>query len=114
MEDQPLGAMGEAALLATGDRRHRATGLPGYRATGLPGSLEWWDTPWPEVPALGLPSEVKDADVQISVNCRGLFSDDPSPDHTVHVHVRANGQARAEWLAEQVGLCVIGPPRHGG
>ncbi|MFE2289522.1 hypothetical protein ACFXDJ_35790 [Streptomyces sp. NPDC059443] len=100
VEDQPLGAMDESALLETVN-------------TGLPGSLEWWDTPWPEVPELGLLREMKYADVQISVYCRGLFRDEPSPDHTVHVHIRGNGDARVEWLAEQVGLSVIGPSRHG-
>ncbi|WP_441247117.1 hypothetical protein [Kitasatospora sp. McL0602] len=100
VEELQLGAFDEAAVLAALD-------------TGLPGSLEWWDTPWPEVPELGLPREGKYADVQISVHCRGVFLDEPSADHTVHVHLFGGRIERADWLAGKVGLAVVGPAQAG-
>ncbi|CAM5252218.1 hypothetical protein [Streptomyces avidinii] len=63
---------------------------------------------WPEVPEAGLERvSQKYAYLTLSVNSRDLYQDEPSDDHTVHVHVRyaalAEDTARIEWLADQVG-----------
>jgi hypothetical protein len=70
---------------------------------------------WPDAPEVGILGESKHAEVTLLLNTRTRELDD---DHTVLVHVRSVGvdgrQIRepcAHWLAEQVGLTVIGPGR---
>ncbi|MFJ9245671.1 hypothetical protein [Streptomyces sp. NPDC101776] len=72
-----------------------------------PAAVRWDLDEWPEVPEAGLESiSQKYAYLTLTVNSRDLYQDEPSQDHTVHVHVRnRNGlqTARAHWLADQVG-----------
>ncbi|MBL1087291.1 hypothetical protein JK359_35975 [Streptomyces actinomycinicus] len=74
-----------------------------------PGSLAWWWTTWPAVPALGLPPDAKHGEVQIAVNSADLYRQVPADSHTLFVHVRSSQPERAEWLAAQAGLQIIGP-----
>ncbi|MGW8361849.1 hypothetical protein ACWGK1_14905 [Streptomyces wedmorensis] len=74
-----------------------------------PGSIDWDFFSWPAVPELGLEIRNKDAHVQIAINSQGVYQDAPSTDHTVFIHFREGDVARAEWLAQQVGLQPIGP-----
>ncbi|MDX3226216.1 hypothetical protein [Streptomyces sp. ME19-01-6] len=75
-----------------------------------PATVVWSRVGWPEVPALHLPAEEEYAHVSVSINSRQLHWDEPAPDHTVHIHDRKGGSLRAQWLADQVGLYLIGPP----
>ncbi|WHM41020.1 hypothetical protein [Streptomyces sp. BPTC-684] len=116
--DLPADADGLAGLLpleATVEKMPFRDAPEGYEeaflsAVGVgPASLEWWWTTWPAVPALDLPPDAKHAEVQIAVNSADLYREDPADDHTLFVHVRSGQAERAEWLAAQVGLHVIGP-----
>ncbi|WP_405015973.1 hypothetical protein OHV05_01830 [Kitasatospora sp. NBC_00070] len=97
-EEQPLGALPdgyeEAFLSAVG---------------AGPASLEWWWTRWPAVPELDLPPGAKHADVQIAVHSADLFREVPADAHTLYVHVGPHEAIRADWIAAQVGLHVVGP-----
>jgi hypothetical protein len=72
-----------------------------------PAAVRWDLDAWPAVPEAGLEAiSQKYAYLTLTVNSRDLYQDEPSRDHTVHVHVRSrNGfqLARAHWLADQVG-----------
>ncbi|MFV5994934.1 hypothetical protein ACNPQM_21360 [Streptomyces sp. NPDC056231] len=72
-------------------------------------SIDWDFFSWPAVPELGLEIRNKDAKVQIAINSRDVYRDAPATDHTVFIHFREGDVARAEWLAQQVGLQPIGP-----
>ncbi|WP_327724791.1 hypothetical protein OG920_28425 [Streptomyces europaeiscabiei] len=79
---------------------------PFIAALGPDSAAVRWDlNGWPEVPTADLgPITQKCAYLTLSVNSRDLYQDEPSPDHTVHVHVRGDQDtARVEWLAAQVG-----------
>ncbi|MFI2288343.1 hypothetical protein [Streptomyces niveus] len=70
-----------------------------------PGALRWDLDGWPEVPEAELdPVTQKYAYLTLSVNSRDLCQDEPSEDHTVHVHVRSESEtARIGWLADRIG-----------
>ncbi len=98
LEDQPVGSVEEAFFGVIGSGRGRIT----------------WDYfAWPAVPELDLEMVSKDAHLQISINSRDVFREVPATEHTVFIHFREGGEARAEWLARQVGLQLIGPVEWG-
>ncbi|GAA2233554.1 hypothetical protein GCM10010232_20320 [Streptomyces amakusaensis] len=70
-------------------------------------AVRWDLDAWPAVPEAGLESiSQKYAYLTLTVNSRDLYQDEPSQDHTVHVHCRdRNGDqtARVHWLADRVG-----------
>lgn len=72
-----------------------------------PAAVRWDLNAWPAVPEAGLEAiSQKYAYLTLTVNSRDLYQDEPSQDHTIHVHVRnRNGDqiARVHWLADQVG-----------
>ncbi|MDI2125681.1 hypothetical protein [Yinghuangia seranimata] len=75
-------------------------------------SVGWWDLVWPEVPELALPSRSEYSELQLMMNCAGLYRDEPAEGHRVYLHVKwttFEGDRRAEWLAEQAGLQILGP-----
>ncbi|MFJ9519848.1 hypothetical protein ACIRPK_16495 [Kitasatospora sp. NPDC101801] len=74
-----------------------------------PASLEWWWTRWPAGPDLDLPPGAKHAEVQIAVHSADLFREVPADAHTFHVHVGPHETDRADRIAAQVGLHVVGP-----
>ncbi|MFF2662866.1 hypothetical protein ACFVUH_36620 [Kitasatospora sp. NPDC058032] len=78
-----------------------------------PASIDWDFFSWPAAPELGLAVRNKDAYVQIAINSRDVYQDTPATDHTVFIHFREGDVARAEWLAQQVGLQPIGPVEYG-
>ncbi|MFC9621729.1 hypothetical protein ACFTXM_17615 [Streptomyces sp. NPDC056930] len=70
-------------------------------------AVRWDLDAWPAVPEAGLEAiSQKYAYLTLTMNSRDLYQEEPSQDHTVHVHVRdRNGEqtARVHWLADQVG-----------
>ncbi|APS22261.1 hypothetical protein TK78_27505 [Streptomyces sp. Tue 6075] len=72
-----------------------------------PAAVRWDLEAWPAVPEAGLEAiSQKYAYLTLTVNSRDLYQDEPSRDHTVHVHARdRNGDqtARVHWLAGHVG-----------
>ncbi|MFE5138352.1 hypothetical protein ACFRDV_11820 [Streptomyces fagopyri] len=81
---------------------------PFIAALGPDSAAVRWDLDaWPAVPEAGLEAiSQKYAYLTLTVNSRDLYQDEPSQDHTVHVHVRnRNGDQidRVHWLAGQVG-----------
>ncbi|MEV6763625.1 hypothetical protein AB0N16_23900 [Streptomyces sp. NPDC051105] len=72
-----------------------------------PAAVRWDLDAWPAVPEAGLEAiSQKYAYLTLTVNSRDLYQDEPSQDHTVHVHVRdrkGDQTARVHWLADQVG-----------
>ncbi|MFE2984366.1 hypothetical protein [Streptomyces sp. NPDC059262] len=70
-------------------------------------AVRWDLDAWPAVPEAGLDEiSQKRAYLTLTVNSRDLYQEEPSQDHTIHVHVRdRNGEqtARVHWLADQVG-----------
>ncbi|WP_406006205.1 hypothetical protein OG440_08375 [Streptomyces sp. NBC_00637] len=72
-----------------------------------PAAVRWDPDAWPAVPEAGLEEiSQKYAYLTLTVNSRDLYQNEPSQDHTVHVHARdRNGDqiTRVHWLAEQVG-----------
>ncbi|MEW1681761.1 hypothetical protein [Streptomyces sp. NPDC093594] len=80
------------------------------------GWINWEWLCWPDAPELDFLGERKHAEVSLLFNTRTRELDEPADDHTVLLHVRSGcidgRQVRepyAHWLAEQVGLTVIGP-----
>lgn len=75
------------------------------------GQISWMALSWPAVPGLGLPEERGRTGVQacFHVNAEGA----PAVGHTVYAHVDPVEGERAEHLARQIGLKVVGPPEHG-
>ncbi|MFF4348128.1 hypothetical protein [Streptomyces sp. NPDC001530] len=68
-------------------------------------AIRWDLNAWPEVPEAGLALITqKYAYLTLSVNSRDLYQDEPSQDHTIHVHVpdAEHHTARIEWLATQI------------
>jgi hypothetical protein len=81
---------------------------PFISALGPDSAAVRWDlNAWPAVPEAGLETiSQKYAYLTLTVNSRDLYQDEPSKDHTVHVHVRnrdGDQTARVHWLAGQVG-----------
>ncbi|MBQ0847988.1 hypothetical protein J8N05_07150 [Streptomyces sp. BH-SS-21] len=73
----------------------------------------WHDLKWPAVPELGLSEEYKYAELQVACNSHTIHCDEWAAEHTVFVHARPGHDARAAWLAAQVGTRVVGPPEEG-
>lgn len=81
---------------------------PFIAALGPEAAAVRWDLDaWPAVPEAGLEAISQTyAYLTLTVNSRDLYQDEPSQDHTIHVHARdRNGDqiARVPWLADQVG-----------
>lgn len=73
---------------------------------GAPAAVRWDLNAWPEVPEANLEAvSQKHAYLTLTVNSLDLYQDEPSQDHTVHVHTNgADGsERRVEWLARHVG-----------
>jgi hypothetical protein len=71
-----------------------------------PAAIRWDLNGWPEVPEAGLAAiSQKYAYLTLSVNSRDLYQEEPSEDHTLHVHVadEAHDTPRIEWLAARIG-----------
>lgn len=69
-------------------------------------AVRWDLDAWPTVPEAGLERvSQKYAYLTLSVNSRDLYQNEPSQDHTVHVHVRNADfdTDRITWLADRVG-----------
>ncbi|MFJ3673983.1 hypothetical protein ACIPSE_46865 [Streptomyces sp. NPDC090106] len=74
-----------------------------------PASVRWDINGWPQAPEVGLGiGGTRGAFVTLCLHARDLDLSQPSPDHTVFVHVKQIEADRAPWLAAQVGLTVIG------
>ncbi|MEX0173194.1 hypothetical protein [Streptomyces sp. LMG1-1-1.1] len=80
------------------------------------GEINWQNLFWPDAPEIGFRGESKHAEVTLLLNTSTRTYNEPAGDQTVLVHVRsADSDGRqlrepyAHWLAEQVGLTVIGP-----
>ncbi|GAA3495632.1 hypothetical protein GCM10019016_027320 [Streptomyces prasinosporus] len=83
---------------------------PLVKATGgAPATVRWDFSGWPEAPEVGLGvGGCRGAFVTLCLNAHDLDLEEPATDHTVFVHVKQIEAERAPWLAEQVGLQVIG------
>ncbi|MEV7174146.1 hypothetical protein AB0O18_31175 [Streptomyces sp. NPDC093224] len=99
----PVGSIEDAFTAAIGRNR---------------GEVHWDELYWPDAPEVGLHGESKHAEVTLLCNTLTRDLDEPADEHIVLVHVRSarvgGRQLRepyARWLAEQVGLTVIGPGR---
>jgi hypothetical protein len=78
---------------------------------GAPGWLRWDVGAWPAGPFGYRDTEY--SGVQISFNSRDLYFASPpsrAESHMLYVCVGMSDLARAQWLAEQVGLNVLGKP----
>ncbi|MEU5073870.1 hypothetical protein AB0G76_20240 [Streptomyces asoensis] len=73
----------------------------------------WHNLKWPAVPELGLNEEYKYAELQVASNTHTIHCEEWAPEHTVFIHARPGHDARATWLAAQVGTEVVGPPEFG-
>ncbi|MGW6708588.1 hypothetical protein ACWGDE_27360 [Streptomyces sp. NPDC054956] len=79
------------------------------------GEINWQTLCWPDAPELGFRGEHKHSEVTLLLHTRTRDLE-PADDHTVLVHVRSAvfdgrqaNEPYAHWIAEQVGLTVIGP-----
>ncbi|MFD7631315.1 hypothetical protein ACFV7Q_35770 [Streptomyces sp. NPDC059851] len=102
MLDQPLGSIEDHFAAVVGPH---------------PAEVRWSSLAWPEAPERDLYGEGKHAEVTLLLNCDSRELDARADTHSVLVHVRRrNGDGYedrfAEWLAEQIGQKVIGPPQH--
>lgn len=82
-----------------------------------PAEIHWSSLSWPEAPERDVYGEENHADVTLLLNCDSRELDARADTHLVLVHVqRHNGDGYEErfvqWLAEQIGQKVIGPPQH--
>ncbi|MFJ8982998.1 hypothetical protein [Streptomyces sp. NPDC102282] len=100
-DDLPIGGIEDVFAAAIGPSR---------------GWINWEWLCWPDAPELDFLGERKHAEVSLLFNTGTRELDEPADDHTVLLHVRSvcidGSQVRepyAHWLAEQVGLTVIGP-----
>lgn len=73
----------------------------------------WHNLKWPAVPELELEEEYKYAELEIACNSHDIHCEEWAPEHTVFVHARPGHDARADWLAAQVGVQVVGPAEFG-
>ncbi|MFE2051574.1 hypothetical protein ACFXAS_24165 [Streptomyces sp. NPDC059459] len=97
----PVGSIEDAFTAAIGPNR---------------GWINWEMLRWPDAPEVGFNGESKHAEVTLLVNTPTRELDQHADDHTVLLHVRSacvDGREMREpyahWLAEQVGLTVMGP-----
>ncbi|MGW7441732.1 hypothetical protein [Streptomyces sp. NPDC054849] len=74
---------------------------------GVPAGIHWYLGAWPATPTQDWRSS-KYSGVQLAFNCRELWGD-PADGHVLSVCVGQSDLQRAEWLASQVGLRVLGP-----
>ncbi|MBT2452218.1 hypothetical protein J7F03_35215 [Streptomyces sp. ISL-43] len=79
--------------------------------------IYWSSLEWPAAPERDLFGEGKHAEVTLLLNCDSRDLEVRADTHLVLVHVRRrNGNGYedrlAQWLAEQIGQKVIGPPQH--
>ncbi|MFD9523761.1 hypothetical protein [Streptomyces sp. NPDC059979] len=74
----------------------------------VPAGIRWHLGAWPATPTQAWRS-TKYSGVELAFNCRELWGD-PEDGHMLSVCVGQNDLQRAEWLAAQVGLRVLGPP----
>ena len=79
------------------------------------GWMSWEMLRWPDAPELGFNGDSKHAEVTLLVNTPTRELDEHADGHTVLLHVRSVcvddreiRESYAHWLAEQVGLTVIG------
>lgn len=85
--------------------------VPGFLAAlnDIPATVRWDFDGWPPAPEVGLGyGGTRGAFVTLCVNVHDLELKTPAADHMVYVHVKQREAERAPWLAEQVGLRVIG------
>ncbi|MEV7565475.1 hypothetical protein [Streptomyces tanashiensis] len=101
LSEMPVGSMEDAFAAAIGANV---------------GWINWEMLCWPDAPEVGFHGESNHAAVTLLLNTRTRELDEPAEDCTILVHVRSavfgSLQTRgpyAHWLAEQVGLKVIGP-----
>ncbi|MFF3014745.1 hypothetical protein [Streptomyces sp. NPDC057939] len=101
LRDLPVGSIEDAFTAAIGSNS---------------GEINWEHLAWPDAPEAGFHGESKHAEVTLLLNTGTRDLDDRTDEHTVLVHVRSSSfggrqmrEPYAHWLAEQVGLAVIGP-----
>ncbi|MGW1181531.1 hypothetical protein ACWD7Y_01270 [Streptomyces drozdowiczii] len=85
--------------------------VPGFLAAlnDTPATVRWDFSGWPPAPEVGLGGGgTRGAFVTLCMNVHDLELEQPAADHMVYVHVKQIEAERAPWLAEQVGLRVIG------
>ncbi|MFB7374319.1 hypothetical protein ACFC0D_31285 [Streptomyces sp. NPDC056222] len=98
--------------------RSSASADCGAQGTGpYPAEIHWDSMYWPAAPERGLNGDASNAKVTLLLHCTDRGLDIQADTHTVLVHVRKrNGDGYedrlAQWLAEQIGQKVIGPPQH--
>ncbi|MFF9016464.1 hypothetical protein ACF09C_26275 [Streptomyces sp. NPDC014870] len=102
MIDQPLGSIEDHFAAVIGPH---------------PAEIHWSSLSWPKAPERDLHGESNHAEVTLLLNCDSRELEAAADTHLVLVHVRRrNGDGYeerfAEWLAEQIGQKVIGPPHH--
>ncbi|MFB0627749.1 hypothetical protein [Streptomyces sp. AB3(2024)] len=98
LEDAPAGSVEDVLIATVGSN---------------PAALQWWPLRWPAIPELDRPRyEGGDAGVEVTLNCRRLFMEDPSDDHTVYIHVQSQDLQRANRLANRIGRHIIGEPQY--
>ncbi|MEU0444740.1 hypothetical protein [Streptomyces tendae] len=69
----------------------------------------YWDGNWPDGPKLGLEAYATYEAVEVAFNSLDLDLVIPADEHTVFAHLSKLGNIpRAEWLARQVGVEVLG------
>ncbi|MFI6731244.1 hypothetical protein [Streptomyces atratus] len=74
----------------------------------LSAGLHWYLGAWPATPSQPW-RDTEYSGVQLSLNSRGLHGE-PAAGHMLYVCVGQSDVERAEWLASQVGLHVLGAP----
>jgi hypothetical protein len=72
-----------------------------------PGWIHWELGGWQATP--GRAAEVQYCGVQLCLNSRDLYLEPPATGHMLYVCGRQDDPERAEWLASQVGLRLLGP-----
>ncbi|WCN05151.1 hypothetical protein [Streptomyces sp. M92] len=69
----------------------------------------YWDGNWPDGPELGLEAYATYEAVEVAFNSLDIDLVIPADEHTVFVHLSKLGNLpRAEWLARQLGVEVLG------
>ncbi|MFF0143139.1 hypothetical protein ACFYRN_42860 [Streptomyces sp. NPDC005227] len=83
---------------------------PFLEAVGDSPTIVRWDfTGWPEAPEAGLGrGGTRGAFVTLCAYANDLELEEPAADHSVFVHVKEIDAERGLWLANQVGLRVLG------
>ncbi|GHI86701.1 hypothetical protein [Streptomyces xanthophaeus] len=101
MLDQPVGSVEAHFAAAVGPH---------------PAEIHWSALEWPPAPERDLRGEYKHAEVTLLLNCDSRELGERAATHLVLVHVRRRNrdgyeERYAQWLAEQFGQQVIGPPQ---